>query len=61
MAKLEWRKESGSDRQFADAVAIAVAQELDHDYLNMWAKDLGIDDQLQAVFGQAAIIGKGGQ
>ncbi len=54
LAKLEWGSKSGSDRQFADAVAIIGAQDLDQEYLELWAAELGIEDLL----GQATIVAR---
>ena len=47
LSKLEWAASSGSDRQVADAAVLAEAQgELDDEYTERWARDLGIDDLL---------------
>ncbi len=46
LAKLEWGSKSGSDRQFSDAVAVIRAQELDREYMELWATELGIGDLL---------------
>lgn len=49
LAKLEWSKLGGSERQFLDAVDVARVQgeNLDRSYLEKWAKDLGIQEWLQ--------------
>ncbi|MEM9650886.1 MAG: DUF6036 family nucleotidyltransferase [Actinomycetota bacterium] len=49
LSKLEWGKESASNRQFDDATAIAMVQEVDRNYLARWAAQLGVVDQLSAV------------
>lgn len=48
LSKLEWAKESQSEQQFRDALGVAVVQweRLEMDYLQKWAKDLGIEDSL---------------
>ncbi len=46
LTKLEWGNKSGSDRQFSDVVAIIRAQDLDRDYMELWATELGIGDLL---------------
>lgn len=47
LAKLEWRKESGSHRQLDDVVAIiSVRKDLDLGYLHHWAEALGLTDDL---------------
>lgn len=46
LAKLSWGKSSASQRQFRDALSVAVAQwgKLDLAYLDRWAKDLDIEE-----------------
>ena len=46
LAKLEWRAQSDSERQFRDVVAIISAQDLDNDYLRYWADELEITGSL---------------
>lgn len=58
LAKLEWGKASGSDRQFDDALAIAITQRLDRAYLAKWANELGVADQLESVLSTADSIRK---
>ena len=55
LSKLEWSKDSGSERQFRDVVAVIQIQRanLDHDYLVQWATELGIRDRLQAALNAA--------
>ena len=53
LAKLEWGKKSGSGRQFSDAVAVIGAQVLDRNYLEVWAKELGVADLLDQAFIEA--------
>lgn len=51
LAKLEWAHLGGSDRQARDVIEILRIQgrELDHGYLDRWAADLGLSDQLADV------------
>lgn len=44
LAKLEWAAMSGSDRQIADAASVLSvrAEALDQEYLDRWARDLGV-------------------
>lgn len=45
LAKLEWARASGSDRQLRDAAGIvAIAKGLDEAYIERWAHDLNVDD-----------------
>jgi len=48
LAKLEWGQESRSDRQYQDALGIALAQgdSLDIAYLRRWAAPLGIAEDV---------------
>jgi len=52
LAKLEWSKASGSERQFNDALNVAKLQKenLDQAYLENWAKELGVLDLLEKLF-----------
>ena len=52
LAKLEWSKTSGSERQFNDALNVAKLQRdnLDRPYLEKWAKELAILDLLEKLF-----------
>jgi len=49
LSKLEWSKDSGSERQFNDALGIVQMQgdTLDHDYLRRWAAEIGVGDLLE--------------
>ena len=49
LSKLEWRKESQSERQYEDVVRVATAQwaKLDLPYLRRWAAELGITEDLE--------------
>ena len=49
LSKLEWMRMGGSDRQLADVVAVLETQgpALDHDYMDRWAPDLGVENLLQ--------------
>jgi hypothetical protein len=46
LSKLEWSRESGSERQFRDALDVASLnwKTLDRRYLAQWAKELNIED-----------------
>jgi hypothetical protein len=48
LSKLEWSKLSGSERQYRDAIGVAAVQgdKLDRDYLQHWAKELGVEEAL---------------
>jgi nicotinamide riboside kinase len=50
LSKLEWSARSGSERQRRDVVSVIQVQRstLDFDYLEYWANELDIADQLQA-------------
>lgn len=46
LSKLEWAKLGESERQFRDAVGVALVQweRLDIEYLDKWAKNLGMEE-----------------
>ena len=48
LSKLEWSQAGGSDRQYQDAVGIALSQGdlLDLAYLRRWAVELGVENEL---------------
>ncbi len=52
LAKLEWSKAGGSERQFNDALGIAKLQgeNLDRAYLERWAKELDVLNLLEKLF-----------
>jgi hypothetical protein len=52
LAKLEWSKMAGSERQFSDALNVAKLQKenLDKAYLEKWAKELDVLDLLEKLF-----------
>lgn len=52
LAKLEWSKRAGSERQFNDALNVAKLQRenLDRAYLEKWARELDILDLLKKLF-----------
>lgn len=54
LAKLEWARQSGSERQLGDVLAVARAQPLDRDYLTRWARELGVEADLDRVLSEAA-------
>lgn len=55
LSKLEWAKDSGSERQIRDVRSLVSVQGdvLDFDYLQRWALDLGVDELLDAVLRDA--------
>lgn len=60
LSKLEWSKDSQSERQFGDALGVAVVQwdRLDVDYLRKWAKELQVTDSLEQLLEQAGRLMK---
>jgi hypothetical protein len=52
LAKLEWSRIGGSERQFNDALNVAKLQRdnLDRAYLEKWAKELDVLDLLERLF-----------
>ena len=55
LSKLEWSKESQSERQFHDALGVAVVQwqRLDKAYLRKWAQELSVADLLETLLNHA--------
>ena len=55
LSKLEWSKESQSERQFGDALGVAVIQwqRLDKAYLRKWARELSVGDLLETLLNHA--------
>ena len=50
LAKLEWARETGSDRQLDDIAGIvAIAGQLDFEYIDRWAAILGVEDDWQSI------------
>ena len=49
LSKLEWAKSSHSERQYQDALGVALVNrdDLDRDYLRRWAEELGLDQLLE--------------
>jgi len=54
LSKLEWSKLSGSQRQFSDALGVAQVQRdrLDRGYLEHWARDLGLEEELRMLYSE---------
>jgi hypothetical protein len=54
LIKLEWAKNSKSDRQLEDALRVAMVQvdRLDEDYLHKWAKELNVESSLKQLLEQ---------
>lgn len=54
LSKLHWSRDSGSDMQFRDVFGIIKLQwdKLDWDYLQHWAKELGIEKTLESAIEQ---------
>jgi len=59
LAKLEWARAGGSDRQRRDVIAMLAVQRdnLDTAYLDSWAETLGVAGALEAARREAAEIG----
>lgn len=54
LSKLEWSKESQSERQFRDVLGVAVVQQrLDKVYLWKWARELSVADLLGTLLSHA--------
>jgi hypothetical protein len=55
LSKLEWSKDSESQRHYRDALQVARLNGgmLDRDYLHKWAKELGISEKLSALLDEA--------
>ena len=53
LAKLERRALSDSERQFRDVVAVVAAQDLDLDYMQRWATELGLTQSLNEALAAA--------
>jgi hypothetical protein len=58
LGKLDWSKESRSDRQRRDALWVAVSQweTLDKPYLSRWAAELGVAEDLAALIAEAEAL-----
>ncbi len=58
LSKLEWAQTSQSQRQFQDALGIAIvqAQNLNLDYLRQWAQELNLSITLEKLLQQAQLI-----
>jgi hypothetical protein len=54
LSKLEWSRDSGSERQYRDALGVASLNPnaLDRDYLNQWAHNLKIEELLNRLLGE---------
>ena len=57
LAKLEWSKLSGSQRQIEDAAGILRIRfnELDRDYIERWVEALGVQDQWREALATAGL------
>lgn len=53
LAKLEWAKRTGSERQLRDAAGLVAVQgaTLDRVWVERWAKELGVEAELGRVSG----------
>lgn len=47
LSKLRWRLESRSETQWRDCIEIAASQNLDTDYMRLWAHQIGITSDLE--------------
>jgi hypothetical protein len=63
LSKLEWSKDAQSERQYRDALGVALVRwgELDRDYLAVWAKQLGVEDALDRLLREAESLRPAGQ
>ncbi len=59
LSKLDWARKSGSERQFRDALGVAAVQgdRLDRGYLEKWARELGVEDELKRLLDEAQRFG----
>lgn len=55
LSKLEWMRGRESDVQYSDALGVAISQwgNLDMEYLNKWAVELGVTDSLTHLLNEA--------
>lgn len=55
LRKLEWAKESGSERQFGDALSVALVQKdnLNKAYMQEWSRNLGLEDLMARLLAEA--------
>jgi len=60
LSKLEWSGVQQSDRQFRDALGVAIVKwdNLDWDYLKKWAYELQVDDLLKQLIEKAVELRK---
>jgi hypothetical protein len=49
LSKLEWAKETGSERQLDDAAAIVAVTPVDATYIERWAAELGVEQEWRAI------------
>jgi hypothetical protein len=58
VAKLEWAKLADSERQIEDVAGILrIRADLDHEYIERWARALGLDDQLAKARKRVGAVG----
>lgn len=57
IAKLEWARQSGSERQIQDAAGVLRVrrQQLDQQYIRAWVRDLRLEDQWRAAMAAAGM------
>lgn len=60
LCKLEWAKESQSEKQFSDALGVILVHwdSIDRNYLQKWAKELHVEDSLEQLLKQAEAVTK---
>ena len=64
LSKLEWSLDSDSERQYRDALQVAIIgqERLDRDYLRQWARELGVGELLAQLLAEAdELSGNGDQ
>lgn len=51
LSKLEWARTGGSGRQIEDAAGVvrAISARLDREYLRRWARELGVQSELECI------------
>lgn len=63
LSKLEWSAAAESERQFRDALGVAVVQweTLDKSYLRQWASELGVAEMLERLLDEAGKLYQAGE
>jgi hypothetical protein len=58
LCKLEWAKDSRSEKQFSDVLGVILVhwENIDRNYLLKWARELNVEDSLEQLLKQAETI-----